>query len=134
MEKVASLKKPIDSTIQIIPNERYKNPEEEDKNNNTDKTIEDKSRSLRSPILSFANTDMAFRDNVLVAGNYHGFNIYEIDQLEFQSFSSIVCPGGQGDVSIVDNLLIMSVEQTRSRIDQDYKVFLKKQALIDLEE
>ena len=58
-----------------------KNPEEEDKNNNTDKTIEDKSRSLRSPILSFANTDMAFRDNVLVAGNYHGFNIYEIDQL-----------------------------------------------------
>ena len=31
--------------------------------------------------------------------------------------SSIVCPGGQGDVSIVGNLLIMSVEQIRSRID-----------------
>ena len=31
--------------------------------------------------------------------------------------SSIVCPGGQGDVSIVENLLIMSVEENRSRID-----------------
>ena len=69
-------------------------------------------------ILSFANTDMAFRDNVLVAGNYHGFNIYEIDHMGVpELLSSVVCPGGQGDVSIVDNLLIMSVEQTRSRVD-----------------
>ena len=28
-----------------------------------------------------------------------------------------MCPGGQGDVSIVGNLLIMSVEQTRGRLD-----------------
>ena len=56
-----------------------KNPEEEDKNNNTDKTIEDKSRSLRSPILSLQITDMAFRDNVLIYNI--NFNIYEIDQL-----------------------------------------------------
>ena len=119
LEKVASLKKPIGFYNPNNPKSKgIKNPEEEDKNNNTDKTIEDKSRSLRSPILSFANTDMAFRDNVLVAGNYHGFNIYEIDQLGVPKLlSSIVCPGGQGDVSIVDNLLIMSVEQTRSRID-----------------
>ena len=61
---------------------------------------------------------MAFRDNILVAGNYHGFNIYEIDQMGVpELLSSVVCPGGQGDVSIVDNLLIMSVEQTRSRVD-----------------
>ncbi len=119
LEKVASLKKPIGFYNPNNPKSKgIKNSEEEDKNNNTDKTIEDKSRSLRSPILSFANTDMAFRDNVLVAGNYHGFNIYEIDQLGVPKLlSSIVCPGGQGDVSIVDNLLIMSVEQTRSRID-----------------
>ena len=31
--------------------------------------------------------------------------------------TSVVCPGGQGDVSIVGNLLIMSVEQTRGRLD-----------------
>ena len=62
---------------------------------------------------------MAFKDNILVAGNYHGFNVYQIDKLGVpELLSSVVCPGGQGDdVSIVDNLLIMSVEQTRSRVD-----------------
>jgi hypothetical protein len=31
--------------------------------------------------------------------------------------SSVVCPGGQGDVSVVGKLLVMSVEQTRGRAD-----------------
>ena len=34
-----------------------------------------------------------------------------------QLVTSVVCPGGQGDVSVVGNLLIMSVEQTRGRLD-----------------
>jgi len=72
----------------------------------------------RWPLLSFWNTDMAFSGNTLVAGNYHGFNIYNLDDNGEPSLaSSIVCPGGQGDVSIVGDLLIMSVEQTRGRID-----------------
>ncbi len=72
----------------------------------------------RSPLLSFANTDMAFADDVMVAGNYHGFNVYKlVDDGAPELFSSIVCPGGQGDVSIVGDLLIMSVEQTRGRVD-----------------
>lgn len=72
----------------------------------------------RYPLLSFANTDMAFRDDVLVAGNYHGFNIYRLaDDGVPELMASIVCPGGQGDVSIVGDLLIMSVEQTRGRVD-----------------
>lgn len=72
----------------------------------------------RWPLLSFWNTDMAFSKDVLVAGNYHGFNVYKLDQQGLPVLnSSIVCPGGQGDVSIVGDLLIMSVEQTRGRID-----------------
>jgi len=72
----------------------------------------------RSPLLSFSNTDMAFSGDTLVAGNYHGFNIYKLkDGGKPELFSSVVCPGGQGDVSIVGDLLIMSVEQTRGRID-----------------
>ncbi|MDE0296687.1 MAG: DUF305 domain-containing protein, partial [Bryobacterales bacterium] len=63
----------------------------------------------RSPLLSFANTDMAFADDVLVVGNYHGFNIYRLlDGGRPELLSSVVCPGGQGDVSIVGDLLIMS--------------------------
>ena len=74
--------------------------------------------TIRSPPLSFANTDMAFDGDVLVAGNYHGFNIYDIsDRGNPELLSSVVCPGGQGDVSIVGDLLIMSVEQTRARLD-----------------
>lgn len=72
----------------------------------------------RSPLLSFANTDMAFAGDVMVAGSYHGFNIYRLleDGLP-KLVSSVVCPGGQGDISIVGDLLIMSVEQTRGRLD-----------------
>ena len=119
LEKVVSLKKPIGFYNPNNPKSKgIKTTAEKDKDDKKEKTILDKSRSLRSPILSFANTDMSFRDNVLVAGNYHGFNIYEIDQMGVpELLSSVVCPGGQGDVSIVDNLLIMSVEQTRSRVD-----------------
>jgi uncharacterized protein (DUF305 family) len=75
-------------------------------------------RDPRSPLLSFANTDMAFQGDVMVAGSYHGFNIYRLsDGQPPQLLSSVVCPGGQGDVSIVGELLIMSVEQTRGRVD-----------------
>ncbi len=72
----------------------------------------------RSPFLSFANTDMAFKGDLLAVGNYHGFNLYRLGQGdEPQLISSVVCPGGQGDVSIVGDLLLMSVESTNGRVD-----------------
>ncbi len=72
----------------------------------------------RRPLLSFSNTDMAFRDDVMFAGSYHGFNIYRlVADGSLQQLSSVVCPGGQGDVSVVGDLLIMSVEETRGRLD-----------------
>ena len=80
---------------------------------------EDKTEfSERSPLLDFANTDMAFSGDTMVVGNYHGFNIYKLagDGMP-KLLSSVVCPGGQGDVSVVGDLLIMSVEQTRGRVD-----------------
>ncbi|MEM7280368.1 MAG: DUF305 domain-containing protein [Pseudomonadota bacterium] len=74
--------------------------------------------SPRGPMLSFSNTDMAFAGDVLVAGNYHGFNVYQLQGDGVPELkASIVCPGGQGDVSIVGDLLIMSVQETRSRLD-----------------
>ena len=72
----------------------------------------------RPSLLNFGNTDLVFAGNVVVAGNYHGFNAYDIsDPRSPQLLSSVVCPGGQGDVSIVGDLLILSVEQTRGRLD-----------------
>jgi uncharacterized protein (DUF305 family) len=81
-------------------------------------TLEEDSASLRRPMLSFANTDMAFRDDVLVAGNYHGFNVYQLQEDGVPDLmASIVCPGGQGDVSIVGDLLFMSAQENRGRLD-----------------
>jgi uncharacterized protein (DUF305 family) len=71
----------------------------------------------RSPLLDFANTDMAFSRDLLAVGNYHGFNLYRLGKGAPVLLSSVVCPGGQGDVSIVGDILIMSVEQTRGRVD-----------------
>jgi hypothetical protein len=68
--------------------------------------------------LNFANSDLAFSKDHLVMGNFHGFNTYTLeDPRKVRLLASIVCPGGQGDVSIFGSLLFMSVEQTRGRID-----------------
>ncbi|MEP3891908.1 MAG: DUF305 domain-containing protein [Hellea sp.] len=81
-------------------------------------SLDDTEWSDRSPLLSFSNTDMAFQDDIMVAGSYHGFNIYKLQEDGVPKlYSSVVCPGGQGDVSIAGELLIMSVEQTRGRVD-----------------
>jgi len=81
-------------------------------------SVDDTEWGERSPLLSFSNTDMAFSGDKLVTGSYHGFNVYQLqDDGVPKLFSSVVCPGGQGDVSIVGDLLIMSVEQTRGRVD-----------------
>ncbi len=72
----------------------------------------------RGSLLDFGNTDMAFAGDLLVTGSYHGFNAYRLgaDGVPVLA-SSTVCPGGQGDVSIVGDLLIMSVEDRRARAD-----------------
>ncbi len=76
------------------------------------------SRRRMAAILNFANSDIAFDGNILYEGNFHGFNTYNIeDPTAPRLQGSVVCPGGQGDVSVVGNLLIMSVEQTRGRLD-----------------
>ena len=72
----------------------------------------------RGGSLSFANSDMAFRGNHLFVGNFTGYNIYDISNPKKPKLeTSIVCPGGQGDMSVHGNLLFMSVEETRGRLD-----------------
>ena len=118
LELIASLRKPVGFYDPDDPEAKGEEDLTKDLDEDRELTTLEKSRARKSPILSFANTDMAFRDDLLVAGNYHGFNMYKIDEDGVPNLiSSIVCPGGQGDVSIVGNLLIMSVEQIRSRVD-----------------
>ena len=120
LEKLVSLKKPVGFFDPSNPMELRPQDTTNDNADDSDepKSIEQRSRNSRYPMLSFTNTDMAFRDNILIAGSYHGFNIYELNDDGIPMLkSSVICPGGQGDVSIVGDLLIMSVEQNRGRID-----------------
>src|SRR5687768_6077968 len=66
----------------------------------------------------FLTSDMAFQGDYAFVGNFNGYNIYNIANPSSPSLTtSVICPGGQGDVSVYKNLLFMSVEETRARID-----------------
>jgi LVIVD repeat len=66
----------------------------------------------------FLTSDMAFQGDYAFVGNFNGFNIYNVANPASPSLAtSVVCPGGQGDLSVYRNLLFMSVEETRARID-----------------
>ena len=119
MELIASLKKPVgffdpDNRLEKgLSNEEDKDEEEEEES-----SIESLASNQRRPMLSFDNTDMAFSNDLLIAGSYHGFNIYRLEEDGIPNhITSVVCPGGQGDVSVVGNLLILSVQDTRGRLD-----------------
>ena len=113
LELVASLLKPPGFFDPENPSEMPPMMPQDD-----DDEEEDDELTERASLLSFANTDMAFSGDVLVTGSYHGFNIYRLQEDGVPKlFSSVVCPGGQGDVSIVGDLLFMSVQETRARVD-----------------
>ena len=68
--------------------------------------------------LAFANSDLAFEGDHLFQGNFYGVNIYDIaNPADAKLLTSLVCPGGQGDVSVYKNLLFMSVEMPNGRLD-----------------
>ena len=68
--------------------------------------------------LAFSNSDLAFQGNHLFQGNFYGVNVYDIsDPAQTKLLTSLVCPGGQGDLSVYKNLLFMSVEMPNGRLD-----------------
>jgi hypothetical protein len=66
----------------------------------------------------FVTSDLAFSGDHAFVGNFNGFNIYDIaDPTAPVNVTNVVCPGGQGDLSVHGNLLFMSVEESRARVD-----------------
>lgn len=66
----------------------------------------------------FSNTDLAFKGDMLFQGNYNGFQVFDVSNpTEPELQVSVVCPGGQGDVSVYGDLLVMSAQETRGRLD-----------------
>ncbi len=68
--------------------------------------------------LAFANSDFAFQGTHLFQGNFYGVSFYDIaNPAKISLITSLVCPGGQGDLSVYRNLLFMSVEMPNGRLD-----------------
>jgi hypothetical protein len=128
MELVSSLAKPegfFDPKEPAgVPTAPERDPKEAEKEDEAARQAEAKgeppspARQRAGSALNFANSDLAFQGRHLFIGNYHGFNTYDIENARRpKQVASVVCPGGQGDVSVHGNLLFMSVEQTRGRLD-----------------
>ncbi|MGH7471578.1 MAG: LVIVD repeat-containing protein, partial [Longimicrobiales bacterium] len=65
-----------------------------------------------------ANSDLAFAGNLVFQGSFNGFQIWDITNAGSPTLrSSLVCPGGQGDLSVYRHLMFMSVEMPNGRID-----------------
>ncbi len=66
----------------------------------------------------FLNSDLAFSGKHVFQGNFNGFQIWDASDLKSVKLTTLyTCPGGQGDLSVWGNLLFMSVEETRGRMD-----------------
>ena len=66
----------------------------------------------------FLNGDLGFIGNYVFQGGFNGLQVWDVSNPAHPTLrTSMVCPGGQGDVSLYKNLLFMSVEETRGRID-----------------
>jgi len=79
---------------------------------------------LGAGAMALANSDLAFSGNHLFMGNFYGINIYDIsDPAKAKLVTSMICPGGQGDVTVYKNLMFMSVEMPNGRIDCGTQAF-----------
>jgi hypothetical protein len=68
--------------------------------------------------LGATHSDLAFSGNLVIQGNYNGFDIYDISNPSKPTLvQKYLCPASQNDVSVYRNLVFMSSEATNSRTD-----------------
>ncbi|QZY29476.1 LVIVD repeat-containing protein [Nocardioides coralli] len=61
------------------------------------------------------SSDLAFQDDYAFAGNYNGFTVYDISKPKKPTqVAQVLCPGSQNDVSVHEDLLVLSTDSSRS--------------------
>ena len=66
----------------------------------------------------FINSDLTFRGNYVIQGNFNGVQVWDISNLKSPKlYKAFVCPGSQSDVSVYRNLLFVSGEALNGRTD-----------------
>lgn len=64
------------------------------------------------------NSDLAFKDNYAIQGNYNGVQVWDISNPTKPSLvKDFICPASQSDVSVYGNLLFVSGEGLTGRLD-----------------
>ena len=121
LDLVATLPKPdgfFDPSAPAGPISQPERPEGAEPERQPERDPDAAPAAAPPPGAGFTNSDLAFYGNHVGVGNYHGFNTYNIERADRpRLIASVVCPGGQGDVSIWGNLLFMSAQETRGRLD-----------------
>ena len=68
--------------------------------------------------IGVTNSDLAFKDNLVIQGNYNGYQVWDISNPRSPSLViGFVCPASQSDVSVYRNLLFVSGEGMSGRLD-----------------
>lgn len=71
-----------------------------------------------SDFIGSTNSDLAFKDNYAIQGNYNGFIVWDISNPEQPELVvDFLCPASQSDVSVYENLLFVSGEGLGGRLD-----------------
>lgn len=66
----------------------------------------------------YMNSDVAFKGNYLIQGNFQGFSVWDItDPFHPRLVHAERCPEQQNDVSVYKNLLFLSGESQNGRVD-----------------
>ena len=66
----------------------------------------------------FINSDLSFRGNYVIQGNFNGVQIWDISNIKIPKlYKAFVCPGSQSDVSVYRNFLFVSGEALNGRTD-----------------
>ena len=61
------------------------------------------------------NSDLAFKGDYAFAGNYNGFTVYDITKPRKPvEVTQLLCPGSQNDISVLGDLLFLSVDSRRT--------------------
>lgn len=64
------------------------------------------------------NSDLAFKGNYAIQGNFNGFMVWDISNPEAPELVvDYLCPASQSDVSVYENLLFVSGEGLEGRLD-----------------
>ena len=77
----------------------------------TSENVEHIANLPKPEAVSNTNSDMAFTGDYVIGGNYDGFVIYDVSEpADPEIVSEVLCPGGQGDLSVSGDLVYFAVD------------------------